>query len=98
MPLPRENTAMVYFEFVCLGTPSMFVAAASADPAGIPNGALVCCREWGFVQRCETGDGSHSPALDSAIAAGIADVGYYIHRTGPLPPEPQGIQMPSTEA
>jgi hypothetical protein len=69
---------MAYYEFVCRGTPSMFVATAHEDPARIPDAAQVCCREWRFVREFRLGDGTHSVPLDDAIRARVTADGYHI--------------------
>ena len=69
---------MAYYEFVCLGTPSMLVATADADPERIPDAAKACCREWQFVREFRFGDGSHGLALEETIRQRVASQGYHI--------------------
>ena len=82
---------MVCYEFTCGGMPSLFVITPDPDPARIPDAAQVCCQAWRFVREFETGDGSHSPALDAAIVTRVTADGYHIYSELPAGQTPQRI-------
>jgi hypothetical protein len=78
-----QESRVVYYEFVCVGTPSLFVLTSDPDPAKIPGAAQSCCREWAFARRCETGDGLFTPAIYAAAEARVRAEGYFLFRSYP---------------
>ncbi len=70
---------MEYHEFVCAGAPCLFLAAAEPDPARIPAAGAGCCRECKYVAPFHIGDGSHTPAVEGSIKAGVATEGYHLY-------------------
>jgi hypothetical protein len=72
-----------YHEFVCEGAAALFVATADPDPDRIPAAALLCCARWVHSRVFRLGDGTHSPALDSAIRVRVAADGYHLYLKRP---------------
>jgi hypothetical protein len=69
---------MDYYEFVCVGRPSLFVATGDPNPAHIPGAALACAKQWRLKRSFRLGDGSHAAAVDAAIQVRVAGEGYHI--------------------
>jgi hypothetical protein len=70
---------MNYHEFVCVGTPTIFLAAAVAEPNLLPDAAKVLCRQWRYVRAFILGDGSHTAVLCEAIRERVAIDGYHLY-------------------
>lgn len=81
-PSPKK-TDMDYHEFVCAGTPTIFLAARVADPNLIPDAGRVLCWEWRHVRGFSLGDGFHTAMLEMAIRDRVAIDGYHIYVVRP---------------